>query len=421
MLENHELLSAILADPDDDRPRLVYADWLEQHGQLDRARLIRVQIELARLPDNAEAATALQIEEEQLEAACEKTLPQLEGIEWGSFQRGLVRSVYPATPAAFHHHASSIAAVGSVSRVRFDKPDGFAVLAETPVLAQLTDLAVFDEDQFRGRNGDPNHRINDDLQAVLASPHCPCLRSLELSCCQLGPRGVKALADCPRLESLIHLDVSDNYIGDEGLAALAASPYLSALRTLQIDLNDLGPAGVEALANSASLGRLEELVLGDGIGPGAGLALGRSPYRTLLGESRVRDEIGAAGVAALAQAPHLAGLTDLDLRCDIGPEGARALAASPYLRQLRNLSLLGCWIGDEGAEALARSPILANVEYLTLSHNDLTDQGALALAASPYLACLKPGGLFMWRSNDRLTEAGWQALRARFGDAFDRQ
>jgi uncharacterized protein (TIGR02996 family) len=103
MIENQALLSAILADPDDDRPRLGYADWLEQHGQFDRARLIRVQIELARLPDNAEAATALQIEEEQLEAACEKTLPQLEGIRWGGFERGLVRSVYAATPAAFRH------------------------------------------------------------------------------------------------------------------------------------------------------------------------------------------------------------------------------------------------------------------------------------------------------------------------------
>src|SRR5262245_45655054 len=52
MIENQAMLSAIIADPNDDRPRLVYADWLEKHGQLDRARLIRVQIELARLPDN---------------------------------------------------------------------------------------------------------------------------------------------------------------------------------------------------------------------------------------------------------------------------------------------------------------------------------------------------------------------------------
>jgi uncharacterized protein (TIGR02996 family) len=416
MIENQALLSAILADPDDDRPRLVYADWLEQHGQFDRARLIRVQIELARLPDNAEAATALQIEEEQLEAACEKTLPQLEGIRWGGFERGLVRSVYAATPAAFRHHASSIADAGSVHCASFDKRDGFAVLAEVPILARLTDLRVDDEEHFRKRNGDPNHRFNDDLQAVLASAHCPRLRSLELAYCQLGPRGAKALADCPRLESLIRLDVSDNYVGDEGLAALAASPYLSALRTLRIDLNDLGPAGVEALANSVSLGGLEELCLGDAIGPGAGLALGRAPYRTHLGECRVRDEIGAVGAAALAQAPNLAGLTYLDLRCDIGPDGARALAASPFLHQLKSLLLPGCWIGDEGADALARSPILANVEYLDLWYNDLTDAGARALAASPHLERLKPGGLVMGSTNC-LTGGGWRALRARFGDA----
>lgn len=419
MIENQSLLLAIVADPDNDRHRLAYADWLEQHGHFDNARLIRVQIELARLPDNAEAATALQVEEEQLEAACEKSLPQLEGIQWGVFERGLVRSVHAASPAAFHHHASSIAAVGSVYRVSFDTPDGFAVLAETPALARFTDLKVWNDDHFRARNGNPNHRFNDDLQAVLASAHCPRLRRLGLFMCQLGPRGAKALADCPRLESLTHLSLDDNYIGDEGLAALAASPYLSALRTLQIDLNDLGPAGVEALANSANFGGLEELTLGDSIGPGAGLALGRSPYRTHLGDCRVRDEIGAFGAAALAQAPTLAGLTYLDLRCDIGPEGGRALAASPYLHQLRSLRLPGGWIGDEGADALGRSPILANVEYLDLSYNDLTDQGALALVASPYLACLKPRGLDLGSIN-RLTEDGWQVLGARFGDAIDR-
>jgi hypothetical protein len=59
------------------------------------------------------------------------------------------------------------------------------------------------------------------------------------------------------------------------------------------------------------------------------------------------------------------------------------------------------------------------VEYLDLWYNDLTDKGALALAASPYLACLKPGGLSLGSIN-RLTEDGWQALRARFGDAIDR-
>jgi len=42
------LLAAIRAAPDDDAPRLIYADWLEEHGQRERAEFIRVQCELAR-------------------------------------------------------------------------------------------------------------------------------------------------------------------------------------------------------------------------------------------------------------------------------------------------------------------------------------------------------------------------------------
>lgn len=35
------LMSAILADPADDTPRLIYADWLEEQGDADRAEFIR--------------------------------------------------------------------------------------------------------------------------------------------------------------------------------------------------------------------------------------------------------------------------------------------------------------------------------------------------------------------------------------------
>lgn len=37
------LLRAILSDPRDDTPRLVYADWLDENGEPDRAEFIRVQ------------------------------------------------------------------------------------------------------------------------------------------------------------------------------------------------------------------------------------------------------------------------------------------------------------------------------------------------------------------------------------------
>ena len=41
-------LEAICATPQDDTPRLVYADWLDEHGDPARAEFIRVQVELAR-------------------------------------------------------------------------------------------------------------------------------------------------------------------------------------------------------------------------------------------------------------------------------------------------------------------------------------------------------------------------------------
>ena len=47
------LLAVIRAAPADDAPRLVYADWLDEHGQPERAEFIRVQIELARTNDPA--------------------------------------------------------------------------------------------------------------------------------------------------------------------------------------------------------------------------------------------------------------------------------------------------------------------------------------------------------------------------------
>jgi uncharacterized protein (TIGR02996 family) len=41
------LLRAIRANPDEDTPRLAYADWLDEHDQPERAEFIRVQVQLA--------------------------------------------------------------------------------------------------------------------------------------------------------------------------------------------------------------------------------------------------------------------------------------------------------------------------------------------------------------------------------------
>jgi uncharacterized protein (TIGR02996 family) len=49
MTDDAPFLRDILENPDDDAPRLIYADWLDEHGGCDRAEFIRVQIELARM------------------------------------------------------------------------------------------------------------------------------------------------------------------------------------------------------------------------------------------------------------------------------------------------------------------------------------------------------------------------------------
>src|SRR3982750_4314118 len=44
MTDHDPLLAAIIADPDEDTPRLVFADWLDEHGEPERAEFIRVTI-----------------------------------------------------------------------------------------------------------------------------------------------------------------------------------------------------------------------------------------------------------------------------------------------------------------------------------------------------------------------------------------
>lgn len=60
------LLQAIIDSPDDDGLRLVYADFLEERGEPERATFIRVQIELANLPQADERRVSLEAKEREL-------------------------------------------------------------------------------------------------------------------------------------------------------------------------------------------------------------------------------------------------------------------------------------------------------------------------------------------------------------------
>ena len=43
MNDYNAILQSVLNDPDDNFPRLVLADWLEEHGNFNRAEMIRVR------------------------------------------------------------------------------------------------------------------------------------------------------------------------------------------------------------------------------------------------------------------------------------------------------------------------------------------------------------------------------------------
>jgi uncharacterized protein (TIGR02996 family) len=66
MSEAQPFLSAILAEPDEDAHRLVFADWLDERGEADRAEFIRVQCRLARLAEDDPGRAELEVREIRL-------------------------------------------------------------------------------------------------------------------------------------------------------------------------------------------------------------------------------------------------------------------------------------------------------------------------------------------------------------------
>ncbi len=51
MTAEQGFLESIKESPGDDGLRLIFADWLEDHGQSQRAEFLRLQVELAPLPE----------------------------------------------------------------------------------------------------------------------------------------------------------------------------------------------------------------------------------------------------------------------------------------------------------------------------------------------------------------------------------
>jgi uncharacterized protein (TIGR02996 family) len=62
-------LTSIVEDPDDDANRLVFADWLDDHGHADKAAFVRLEVEFSRLPHSDERFEAIRGELFRLDEA----------------------------------------------------------------------------------------------------------------------------------------------------------------------------------------------------------------------------------------------------------------------------------------------------------------------------------------------------------------
>jgi uncharacterized protein (TIGR02996 family) len=66
MTHEGAFLQVILENPDDDAPRLIYADWLDENGQPERAEFIRIERQLAKLTEVETRWQELEARKEQL-------------------------------------------------------------------------------------------------------------------------------------------------------------------------------------------------------------------------------------------------------------------------------------------------------------------------------------------------------------------
>jgi uncharacterized protein (TIGR02996 family) len=254
-------LRAIIDNPDDDTPRLVYADWLDENGDPERAEFIRVQIALAREPHGHQARQALIARNESLlrHHRVEWTPRPASGMDV-AFHRGFVEEV-GAEARAFVAEADELFRLAPVRHVQlrwtselpYERAQLMQAVAGIPHLARLRTLGL--------RGG----YIGSDGVRALAVEHLGCLDSLDLYDCRVGMRGVRALVEAPWFAGLASLDLRYNDINAAALHALGVRlndlyrSGLLRLRQLLLEGNHLRTAGLRVVRSSPALQRVVRL------------------------------------------------------------------------------------------------------------------------------------------------------------------
>jgi uncharacterized protein (TIGR02996 family) len=229
------LLAAAKANPEDDTPRLVLADWLEENGApalAARAQFLRLQCQSRRTAEERVRQAHL------FERFAPEWLGPLYRLvrSWTS-RRGLLHLEGRADVLLAPHLEVAVEAFAWVEGLTIEGvgDDRAARLAQAPWLAHVSLLHL------------PPGRVGDaGATALAASPYVSGLRTLILRGHAIRDAGAAALVGSSHLTSLSALSLAWNEVGEAGARALAASPQLGRLRVLNLEGNPLG-AGVAAL------------------------------------------------------------------------------------------------------------------------------------------------------------------------------
>lgn len=395
-------LERICASPDDDAPRLIYADLLDERGD-PRGEFIRIQIALARLPcDDPSRAELARRECAMLGRYQTKWSEILRGIAGSAeFCRGFIETAV-VDARTFLRRAGDLFRMTPLRHMKLlDVGSSLARLMASPYLARLSMITIFAQ------------HIDDRLTRALAdSPHLDNLRSLNIARNRVGDRGIEQIAWSPRFRNLIELDIGDNAVGDTGVRAIAESSNLSGLRSLECRRNEIGRAGLGWLCSSSTLTQLKRL--GVSLNYVGTYQEGSMPAHgaVSLDQLDLSDNgISGEGVQWVTTLPGIRDLKRLALdRNEVGSPGAAIFARWSGAATLRSLSLPTNRIGDTGARSLARSRYLHQLVDLDLSDNPIHDPGAFEFLKSTSLPRLKRLGL----PNLGLTPQVRRALAARY-------
>jgi len=232
-MTHHEgFMHAIIERPDDETPRLVYADWLDENGQPERAEFIRIQCELAKMMPDDRLYTGLQLRQRKLFAEHSPYwLGKLRGpFGLKDFQRGFLARVR-LHAQSFVAHANTLFRLGPIRDVSLTGVGMHVILiASSPYLQRLERL-----DLKGGKTGLRDWGVG----CLCRSANLARLSHLDLGNNGIGDEGASLIAGSSALGGLTQLRLSGNHIGDEGLSSLAGSEYLHALTMIDLSGNEI--------------------------------------------------------------------------------------------------------------------------------------------------------------------------------------